>query len=152
MAFINRNIAKVLILIGIAFAIFAFAIGGPLPSSRNKLTETQVGLNHEFRQNREPTAEERKTGIAALKRWKSANRYEKNRMASDIVLSKVLIGLTQLEIVEYMGTPDAFTALHEIGSHIRHTGYNAMNDESKCDLLIELNDAGKASEVHLDVF
>lgn len=87
-----------------------------------------------------------------MKKWKSANKYEKNRMASDIVLSKVLIGLTQLEIVEYMGTPDAFTALHEIGPHIRHSGYNAMDDESKCDLLIELNDDGKTSEVHLDVF
>lgn len=151
MAFINKNIAKVLIFVGVAFAIFAFVVGGPSPSSRNRLTETHVGLNHEFRQNREPTAEERKAGMVALKKWKSANKYEKNRMASDIVLSKVLIGLTQLEIVEHMGTPDAFGAVDDIAPTIRATGYNACDSESQCDLMIELEDNGKTSDVYLDV-
>jgi hypothetical protein len=151
MAFINKNIAKILILVGIAFAIFAFVVGGPSPSSRNRLTETHEGINWIYRQNRESTAEERKAGMVALKKWKSANGYEKNRLASDIVLSKVLIGLTQLEIVEYMGTPDAFGAVDDIAPNIRATGYNACDRESQCDLMIELNEDGKASDVYLDV-
>jgi len=76
---------------------------------------------------------------------------KKSSLANEIVLSKVLIGLTQKEIVEYMGTPDAFGAIHDVGPQIRVTGYNACDGESQCDLMINLNDNGKASEVYLDV-
>jgi hypothetical protein len=151
LTFVARNLGKLFILIGIAFCIYVFAVGPPLPDNRHKLTETHEGINHIFRQNREPTADERKAGLVAIKRWSSASRSEKSCLANDIVLSKVLIGLTQKEIVEYMGSPDAFGAVQDIGPHIRMTGYNAIYGESQCDLMITLNDDGKASEVYLDV-
>ncbi len=89
--------------------------------------------------------------MSAFKKWKSLSRKEKNILASDIVLSKVLIGLTQKEIVVYMGPPDAFGALHDINPQIVETGYNVMDGESQCDLMIMLKNNGKASDVYLDV-
>lgn len=153
MSFIKLHIGKLFVLAVIALAIFAFtfAFGPVLPDSRDRLTKTHEGINWIYRQNREPTVEERKAGAVAIRMWKSASRREKSSLANDIVLSKVLIGLTQREIVEYMGTPDAFAALDQIGPHIRSTGYNAIFGESQCDLMITLNDDGKASEVYLDV-
>ncbi|MDQ5935597.1 MAG: hypothetical protein QG574_2903 [Cyanobacteriota bacterium erpe_2018_sw_21hr_WHONDRS-SW48-000092_B_bin.40] len=151
MSFIKKHLEILLILAGIAFAIFAFAFGAPLPDYRDRLTKTHEGINWIYRQNRAPTDEERKAGSAAIRRWRSAGGREKSSLANEIVLSKVLIGLTQQEIVEYMGTPDAFGAIHDVGPHIRRTGYNAIYGESQCDLIIELNDDGKASEVYLDV-
>ena len=67
------------------------------------------------------------------------------------MVSKVLIGMTQQEIVAYMGVPDAFGALHDIGPQIQETGYWAADGESQCDLLIEIKNAGKASDAYLDV-
>ncbi|CAN5607612.1 hypothetical protein BH11CYA1_BH11CYA1_18350 [soil metagenome] len=121
------------------------------PSSRHKLTKTESGINYHFRQTREPTAEERKAGTVALEKWKSAHRHQKSHFADDIVLSKVLIGMTQKEIVEYMGTPDAFGAVRDIAPNIVMSGYDAQNGESQCDLIIELKDHGKTSDVYLDV-
>lgn len=63
----------------------------------------------------------------------------------------MLIGLTQKEIEEYMGPPDAFGALPDIDPAIVQTGYNVMDGESQCDLLIMLENAGRASDFYLDV-
>ena len=152
MSVIKMHLAKIFILVGIAFAIFAFAVGAPLPNSRERLTATHEGNNWIYRQNRTPTVEERKAGAVALKKWNSARMWARSSLANEIVLSKVLIGLTQKEIVENMGPPDALSFLDETGPHENSTGYNARYFfEDQCDLMITLNDDGKASEVYLDV-
>ncbi len=152
MSFIKKHLETLLILAGIAFAIFAFAVGAPLPNSRERLTAIHEGNNWIYRQNRTPTAAERKAGAVALKKWSSARMWGRSSLANEIVLSRVLIGLTQKEIVENMGPPDAFSFLNEIGRHENLTGYNARYFfEDQCDLMINLNDDGKATEVYLDV-
>jgi len=120
-------------------------------NSRDKLTDTEDGINHVFRQNREPTAQEREAGLAALRKWKTANRAERNSLADEIVLGRVLIGLSQQEIIGYLGKPDGFGSSNDVGPNIRLTGYNAQDGESQCDLMIELNDKGKTSDVYLNV-
>ena len=119
--------------------------------SRDRLSMIHKGINWEFRQRRDPTERERLAGIEAMHRWRNANKSEKSYLADDIVLSKVLLGKTQKEIVAEMGKPDAFAALHVCGSHIRHTGYNAAYHESQCDLLIDLDNNGRTKDVYLDV-
>lgn len=48
-----------------------------------------------------------------------------------------------------MGLPDAFGTLHDVSPTIEETGYNAADSESQCDLIIELKNGGKASDVYL---
>ncbi|MBX9950611.1 MAG: hypothetical protein K2Y39_15690 [Candidatus Obscuribacterales bacterium] len=122
-----------------------------LKNARAKLTDTRDAINNVFRQNREPTAAEREAGLAALRRWKAADRAERNSLADEIVLGRVLLGLTQKEIISYLGKPDGFGSSNDVGPNIRLTGYNAQYGESQCDLMIELNDEGKTSDVYLNV-
>ena len=116
-----------------------------------RLTDDKTETNHTYYQPNQPSSDEVKAGLRALKLWKTASKQERNKLADDLVLSKVLIGKTQKEIVDYMGLPDAFGAIHDVGPHIRRTGYYAADGESQCDLIIELNDDGKVSETHLEV-
>ncbi|HIA54125.1 MAG TPA: hypothetical protein EYN91_18900 [Candidatus Melainabacteria bacterium] len=147
---LNRFI-KWSIVIFVVLLIVFFTQPRWFENSRDKLTDTEDGINHVFRQNREPTAKEREVGMTALKRWKSANDAERNCLADEIVLGRVLIGLTQREIIGFMGKPDGFGSSNDIGPQIRLTGYNCANGESQCDLMIELNDDGKTSDVYLNV-
>lgn len=155
-----REFLKILLfLMAVSFVIFyclpaLYFLGYPgifHAGSRARLTMIESGINCEFRQLREPTKQEHLAGIEGMHRWRSANSSEKSYLADDIVLSKVLLGMTQKEIVVEMGMPDAFAALPDVGPHIRHTGYNAMNHESQCDLLIDLDDNGRAKDAYLDV-
>lgn len=154
-----RILRIILSLVAVSFLFFfclpaLYHLGYPGIShlgSRERLTMKESGINCEFRQLREPTKEERLAGIEAMHRWRSANSSEKSYLADDIVLSKVLLGKTQKEIVSEMGKPDAFAALSEVGPHIRHTGYSALHHESQCDLMIDLDDNGRTKDVYLDV-
>jgi hypothetical protein len=116
-----------------------------------KLTEEHEGCNFQYRQYKKPSAAEIEAGRNALKQWKGASRRERQRLAGALVVSKILIGMTQSKIVSFMGPPDAFGALHDIAPDIKQTGYNAADGESVCDLLIEIEDAGKVSDAYLDV-
>lgn len=132
--------------------VIAIPVSGLFCDPRDKLTERPSGANHHFYQEREPTEEERQAGEHAFRGWKSAHRFFKPRLAAEIILGKTLIGLTQKQIVDVMGEPNASYTLHDENPQIRHTGYDCMGlSVDQYDLLIDLDDTGKVYRAYLNI-
>lgn len=142
-----------LIMLTALLGVVAIPVSGIFYDPWSKLTKVPTGGNYEFHQKREPTEDEKLAGKRALTNWRSSD--DKHRLAAEIVLGKALIGLTQKEIVSFMGQPDGFGASNDVGPQIRHTGYSCLSPgpfgESVCDLLIDLDDSGKTYDAYLDV-
>lgn len=107
-------------------------------NSHNDLMRKSCGGTMHYTQEREPSPEQVKAGLEALRKWKDASPTKKNELADIIVLGKSLNGLTLDQTVSYMGLPDA------------PNRYKTKGYETQCDLVFEFGGNGRIERAFID--
>lgn len=95
-----------------------------------------------YRQHSQPTAQELKRGKEILKYWKKASNDDRCKMVDDLLLSRLLYGMTKQEVFDALGPPSE--------PAIDFPYYCLSIGEGGYELLFELKD-NRVSDVYLSV-
>lgn len=101
-----------------------------------KLTEDE---DMNYRQHKQPSAIELQKGKEILKHWKKASNDDRCEMVDDLILSRLLYGMTRQELFDALGPPS------ELAPY-----YCLSVGEGGCELHFELKD-NRVSDVYLSV-
>ncbi len=123
--------------IGLALSLIALSACS-IGNSHNSLMRKSCGGTMHYTQERTPTADEVKSGLEALRKWKDANPTKKNELADVIVLGKSLNGLTLDQAAEYLGPPD------------EQFRYKTKGYEQGCDLVLEFGGDSRIERAFID--
>jgi hypothetical protein len=137
----RNSVIRMTIMINLA--IFSF-IGYQIYNSIHypphyKLTEDE---DMNYRQHKQPSAIELQKGKEILKHWKKASNDDRCKMVDDLLVSRLLYGMTQQEVIEALGPPSE--------PAIDYPYYCLSVGEGGCELLFELKD-NRVSDVYLSV-
>lgn len=95
-----------------------------------------------YRQHWQPTAQELKRGKEILQYWKKASNDDRCKMVDDLLLSRLLYGMTKQEVFDALGPPSE--------PAIDFPYYCLSIGEGGYELLFELKD-NRVSDVYLSV-
>lgn len=109
-----------------------------LGNSHNALMRKSCGGTMHYTQEREPSSDQVKQGLEALRQWKDATPTKKNELADLIVLGKSLNGLSMDQAVTYLGQPDA------------PNRYKTKGYETECALVFEFGGNGRIERAFID--
>lgn len=90
----------------------------------------------------DPTPAQIATGESALHKFKAANKQDRNELAGDLLIAKILIDRPQKEILEVMGPGEFSTDPNLIV-------YDITYKEKLCQLMIVIS-LGKVSDVYIE--
>lgn len=110
-----------------------------LGNSHTMLMRKSCGGTMHYTQEREPSKDQIKAGLEALRKWQTANPTQKNELADLIVLGKSLNGLTMNQAVNYLGLPDT-----------PPNRYKTKGYETQCDLVLEFGNDGRIQRAYID--
>ncbi len=116
----------------------------------SRLTEIYTDPNFEYRQKRQPSAQEVRDGEYALSIWKKTDKYSRNRIAEDIVLGKNLVGMDVTTVISKLGPPWDQDSIRNPEQQ-RPFGYYASGGESQCNLRLDIDSNGIVRDSFLDV-
>lgn len=121
--------------------IFFLAIAGcSNPRSELQKNDNSTVADQVYEQKDVPTKYQVEKGMIALRRWKYATEDEKSTLAPQIVAGRVLIGLSQTQVVKYLGKPDLSPDLSAYSENWYELTCSDWN-ESHCTMNIQYRDS-----------
>lgn len=129
--------------------------------THRKLAPQSVGVNIHYYPYAEPTKSQKEAGTRALFRWKNADQNERYWLADEIVAGKTLIGLSEKDVEDYLGSSvpvyesKSDTDFPSEGLMGCISKYNAMpvfpTRESTCELCAKYDKNGRVEKSYIDV-
>ncbi|MBK7747144.1 MAG: hypothetical protein IPP57_05550 [Candidatus Obscuribacter sp.] len=117
------------------------ACGGKAPSYTT-MESKPSGANLRYMQLIDPTPAQIAAGQDALKKFKTASKEARNELGGDLLISKVLIGMSQKDLLDTLG-PGEFSTDPKL------VIYDITKKEKLCQLMIVIG-LGKVSDVYIE--
>lgn len=117
------------------------ACGGKAPSYLT-MESKPSGANLRYMQLMDPTPAQISAGQEALKKFKTATKEARNELGGDLLISKVLIGMSQKDLLDTLG-PGEFSTDPKL------IVYDITKKEKLCQLMVVIS-LGKVSDVYIE--
>lgn len=127
----------------LALSIMLFTSGcNSKAPSYTTMQSKPSGANLRYMQLIDPTPAQIAAGQDALKKFKTASKEARNELGGDLLIAKVLIGMSQKDLLDTLG-PGEFSTDPKL------VIYDITKKEKLCQLMIVIS-LGKVSDVYIE--